>query len=149
MLLDFCYYAQSCYKHLYIFGVNINFYFPGINVKEFNFWIIWFLLFRCSVVSGSFVTPWTVARQVPLSLGFPRQESWSGLPFPSHLPNPGIKPMPPALAGRFFTSELPGNPGSYVVICLGFKEIERLISRVVIFYIDTSNVWMVQSPQPC
>ena len=46
----------------------------------------------CSVVSD-FVTPWTVARQAPLSMGFSRQEYWSGLPFPSpgDLPDPGIK----------------------------------------------------------
>ena len=51
----------------------------------------------CSVMSGS-VTPWTVARQAPLSLGFSRQEYWSGLPFPSpgDLPDPGIKPTFPA-----------------------------------------------------
>ena len=47
-----------------------------------------------------FVTPKTIALQVPLSMGFPRQEYWSGLPFPSpgDLPNPGIKPMSLALA---------------------------------------------------
>ena len=46
-----------------------------------------------------FVTPWTVARQAPLSMGFPRQECWSGLSFPSpwDLLNPGIKLAPPAL----------------------------------------------------
>ena len=50
-----------------------------------------------------FVTPWTVAQQVPLSMGFLKQENWSGLPFPSprDLPDPGIKPACPALAGRF------------------------------------------------
>ena len=58
------------------------------------------------VVCDSLVTPWTVALQA-LSMGFPRQEYWSGLPFPSpgNLPNPGIKltsPVSPALAGRFF-----------------------------------------------
>ena len=44
-------------------------------------------------------TPWTVARQAPLSVGFPRQEYWSGLPFPppGDLPDPGIEPVPPAL----------------------------------------------------
>ena len=44
-------------------------------------------------------TPWTVARQAPLSMGFPRQEYWSGLPFPSpgDLPDPGIKHASPAL----------------------------------------------------
>ena len=54
------------------------------------------------------VTPWTVARQLPLSIEFSRHEHWSGLPFPipGDLPDPGIKPMSfvsPALAGRFFT----------------------------------------------
>ena len=51
-----------------------------------------------------FVTPWTVARQVPLSMEFSRQEYWSGLPFPSpgDLPNPGIEPASPAWAGGFF-----------------------------------------------
>ena len=45
------------------------------------------------------VTPWTVAHQAPLSMGFPKQEQWSGLPFPSpgDLPNPGIQPRSPAL----------------------------------------------------
>ena len=56
-----------------------------------------------------FATPWTVALQAPLSVGFSRQENWSGLPFPTlgDLPNPGIEPMSltfPALASRFFTT---------------------------------------------
>ena len=48
----------------------------------------------------------------PLSIGLPRQEYWSGLPFPSPggLPDPGIKPESPALAGGFFTTEPPGKP---------------------------------------
>ena len=55
------------------------------------------------------VTLWTIARQAPLSMGFSRQEYWSGLPCPppGDLPNPGIKPeslMSPALVGRFFTT---------------------------------------------
>ena len=53
--------------------------------------------------------PWTVAHQAPLSMGFSRQEYWSGLPFPSpgDLPDPGIEPvslMSPGLAGTFFTA---------------------------------------------
>ena len=58
------------------------------------------------------VTPWTVACQAPLSMAFPRQEYWCGLPFPSpvDLPNPGIKPASPALVGRCFTIEPPGKP---------------------------------------
>ena len=56
-------------------------------------------------------TPWTVACQAPLSLGFPRQEYWSGLPCPSlgDLPDPGIDPESPALTGRFFITEPPGK----------------------------------------
>ena len=62
-------------------------------------------------MSDFFVTPWTVARQASLSMGFTRQEYWSGLPFPSpeDLRDPGIKPMSPALAGRFFITEPPGD----------------------------------------
>ena len=63
-------------------------------------------------MSNSFVTPWAVAHQAPLSMGFLRQEYWSGLPFPSlgDLPHRRIKPLFPALAGGFFTSEPPGKP---------------------------------------
>ena len=55
------------------------------------------------------VTPWTVAHQAPLSMGFCRQEYWSGLPFcpPGDLPDPGIEPtslMSPSLVGGFFTT---------------------------------------------
>ena len=54
-----------------------------------------------------FATPWTVAHQAPMSMGFPRQEYWRGLPFPTlgDLPKPGIKQISletPALPGRFF-----------------------------------------------
>ena len=61
-----------------------------------------------------FGTPWTVARQAPLSMEFSRQEYWSRLPFPSpgDLSDPGIEPAFPeslAMAGRFFTTELPGK----------------------------------------
>ena len=57
-------------------------------------------------------TPWTVAHQAPLSMGFSRQEYWSGLPFPSpgDLPDPGIEPWSPALQADSLPSELPGKP---------------------------------------
>ena len=59
-----------------------------------------------------FVSPWTVARQAPLSMGFSRQEYWSGLPFPSpgDLPNPRIKAGSPALQADSLPSEPPGKP---------------------------------------
>ena len=66
-----------------------------------------------SVISES-VTPWTIAHQAPLSMGYPRQNYWSVLPFPppEDLPDPGIKPTPltsPVLAGGFFTNASPGK----------------------------------------
>ena len=66
------------------------------------------LLFRVRL----FASPWTVAHQAPLSMGFSRREYWNGLPFPSpgHLPDPGIEPASSALAGGFFTAETPGKP---------------------------------------
>ena len=56
-----------------------------------------------------FVTPWTTAHQAPLSMGLPRQEYWSGLPCPflGNLPNPGIKPVSPAVQVDFLNAELP------------------------------------------
>ena len=57
-----------------------------------------------------FVTPWTVAHQTPLSMGFSKQEYWSGLPFsfPEDLPKPGIEPGSPALQADSLTYELQG-----------------------------------------
>ena len=59
-----------------------------------------------------FATPWTVAYQVPPSMGFCRQECWSGLPYPSpgDLPDPGIEPWSPALLADALPSEPPGKP---------------------------------------
>ena len=64
-------------------------------------------------------TLWTVACQVPLSVGFPRQEYWSGLPcpLPGDLPDPGIKPLSlisPVLAGGFYTTGKNGKGIAFV-----------------------------------
>ena len=58
------------------------------------------------------VTPWTVACQVPLSMGFSGQEFWTGLPFPSpgDLPDPGIEPASPVLQKHSLPTEPPGKP---------------------------------------
>ena len=58
------------------------------------------------------VTPWTVASQAPLSIGFSRQEYWNGLPFssPGDLTDPGIKPRSSALHADSLLTELPGKP---------------------------------------
>ena len=62
---------------------------------------------------------WTVAPQAPLSMGFPRQEYWSGLPFPStrDLPDPRIKPRSPVVQANSLLTELPGKLLSYRARC--------------------------------
>ena len=78
-----------------------------------------------SVTSGYFETPWAVALQTPLSMGFSRQEYWSGLPLPSpgDLPNPGIESGSPTLQADSLPSEPPGFyhlsvfPAEFSVIC--------------------------------
>ena len=62
------------------------------------------------------VTPWTVAHQAPLSMGFSKQEYCSGLPFPSprDLPDPGIKPRSPALQAYSLPIELSGKPHLHI-----------------------------------
>ena len=69
-------------------------------------------------MSDSLAIPWTVTHQAPLSMGFPDQEYWSGLPFPSpgDLPDPGMEPTSPALTGGFFTTEPPGKPRKFIEI---------------------------------
>ena len=58
-----------------------------------------------------FATPWTVARQAPPTMGFSRQEYWSGLSFPSlgYLADPGAEPQSPALQNRYLNTEPPGK----------------------------------------
>ena len=68
-----------------------------------------------------FTTPWTAAHQVPLSMGFSRQEYGSGFPLPSpgDLPDPGTEPVSlvsPAVAGGFLTTALPGKPHNIVTV---------------------------------
>ena len=66
-----------------------------------------------------FETPWTVAQQAPMSMGFPKQEYWSGLPFtsPVDLPDPRIKPSFPVSWADSLMSETPRNPNivTYII----------------------------------
>ena len=70
-------------------------------------------------MSASCATLWTVAHQDPLSIGFPKPEYWSGLPFPppGNFPNLGIEPLSLALADGFFTTEQLANGSVEVVRC--------------------------------
>ena len=110
-----------------------------------------------------FATSWAVASQVPLSMGFSRQEYWSGLPFhsPGNLPEPGIEPASPALAGWFFffffffTTEPPGN--HLDLYCYGISLFNFILTQseenATMFspylsthtqfwsYMDHSNIW--------
>ena len=74
------------------------------------------LLFSCSVSSDSFVISWTVAHQTPLSMGFPRHEYWSALPFPSpgDLPDPGTEPISPQLQVNSLPLSLLGSLWDYI-----------------------------------
>ena len=75
-----------------------------------------------------FVIPWIVAHQAPLSMGFPREEYWNVLSFPSKgdISDPRIKPASPALAGELFTAEPPEKPGK--AIYQETKKTEKAIS---------------------
>ena len=90
---------------------------PNQSQKEIWAWTasLHVCMLSCLSHVQHFGTQWTVAHQAPLSMGFSRQEYWTGLSFPSpgDLPNPGIKPWSPALVGRFFmegaTKKAPHN----------------------------------------
>ena len=83
-----------------------------------------------------FVTPWTVARQASLSMGFSKQEYWSGLPSPPprDLPHPGIKPaslMSPALAGRFFTLSITWEAlSSYACVSISHSVVSNIPTTI-------------------
>ena len=84
-----------------------------------------------------FATPWTVACQAPLSRGFPRQEYWNGLPFPSpeDLPNPGIEPRSPELARQILLSAEP--PGKPMLVYLMLQRTRNWALRINGIYFPT------------
>ena len=98
-----------------------------------------------------FATPWTVALQAPLFMGFSRQEYWSGLPFPfpGNLPDPGIEPRSLALQADALTSEPPGKPNKAEVdVFLEFScffddpaDVGNLISGSSVFSKSSLNMW--------
>ena len=75
-----------------------------------------FVYFSHQVISNALWPPWTVPHQAPLSIGFSKQEYWSGLPFPSpgDLPNPGIEPASSALQADSLALSHLGSPTSYI-----------------------------------
>ena len=122
-------FSRACNAYFKVIYLSSNHYILGIVIYTFILYkndicYLCIIFLHIYVHTQSlhrvqlFVTPWTTAHQAPLSMGFPRQEYWSGLPFPSpgDLPNPGIEPSSPALAGGFLTTEPSGKP--YVYMCI-------------------------------
>ena len=104
-----------------------------------------------------FATPWTVTYQAPPSMGFSRQEYWSGLPFPSpgDLPDPGIEPGSPTLQADPLTSEPPGKAPNYLYWVWQSEESEPRVEpedpwirRKVKEADPQSCVWLPSSEQP-
>ena len=89
-----------------------------------------------------FATPWT-AYQAPPSMGFSRQECWSGLPFPSpgDLPNPGIKPRSPALWADALTSEPPGKSSTVTGINGKSQTKPRLNNGLLLLEQSSKFLW--------
>ena len=84
------------------------------------------------------MTPWTAAQHAPLSMGFPRQEYWKGLPFPSpgDLPHPGIEPVSPVLAGRSLTTEPLGkhySTADYIDLTVKIVNYIRILPQFIFF----------------
>ena len=111
------------YRFPFYFLVMSSRYIPDIDVLSYlsNFYILKMLPYIALLFSHCvqlLATPWTLVHQAPLSMGFPRQEYWSGLPFPSprDLPDPGIKLMFSALAGRFFTTFLSHQESPFLTL---------------------------------
>ena len=84
------------------------------------------------------MTPWTVAHQAPLSMGFPRQEYGSGLPFPSpeHLPNPGIESTSSVLQADSLPTELQVKCQKNIYFC--FIDCTKAFD-----YVDHSKLWKI------
>ena len=103
MGLSFLHYFQQieCFPPLFFYVTSVR-----VGTETVPVTISLFLC-GCQVMSDSFVTAWAIARQAPLSMGFPRQGHWSGLSFPSprDLLDPGINLTSPVLAGGFFITE--------------------------------------------
>ena len=91
--------------------------------------------------------PWTVANQAPLSVGFPRQESWHGLPFssPGDIPDQGTEPGSPALQADSLPTEPPEKPVKYINI--GYTKFpEECVRESNIMHGDIKGSWAEWGP---
>ena len=99
-----------------------------VNVKVKSLSCVWL-----------FVTPWTEDRQAPLSMGFSREEYWSGLPFPSpgDLSDPGTEPVSPALQADTLRSEPPGKPHIPIKLCVH----TRVYVCMLVYSVMCDSLW--------
>ena len=105
-------------------GGWLEVFFTEIRTEEFSFRDIVHVCLVTSVCVQLFVTPWAIARQTHLSMGFSREEYWSGLPCPppGDLPSPGIESMSPALQVDSLPFEPPGKPMNTTEVFLSFLQ---------------------------
>ena len=127
LIWKMCTYVYSLYKNLSGSALKahtwsyITLFFSWSSAKPTTWIVLKFTMWSEVVKSLSrvplFATPWTVAYQAPLTMGFSKQEYWSGLPFPSpgDLPDPGIEPGSPALQADALPSEPPGKPPKFTI----------------------------------
>ena len=120
-----------------------------------NFLCNAFSVFSRSSCVQLFATPWMVAHQIPLSMGLFRQEYWRGLPFPSpgDLPQPGIEPVFPALAGKFSTTEPAGKLRRDLIIFTPLTTAHRPppmtgLSQTQSELVESSGPWFPSTPVP-
>ena len=92
-------------------------------------------------MSNSFAIPWTIAHHVPLSIGFPREEYRSGLPFPSpgDLPNPGIKLASPAWHADSLLLSHQGSPILYIIHIIFVYNMYVIYVYTIYAYVDNIN----------
>ena len=122
--------------HAYCAYINPNLLiYPLVTISLFCM-----LVFSRSVMFDSAI-PWTIAHQAPLSMGFSRQEYWSGQPFSSQgdLPDPGIKPGSPAMKADTLPSEPPGGPKFAFHLCNYFCFADKFIRTL--FFSDSTYKW--------
>ena len=110
-----------------------------LHVLIFHSFYGWIMCVWVAQLCPALVTPWTVACQAPLSIGFSRQEYWSELSFPppGDFPNPGIEPRSPTLQVDSLPSEPAGKPSGWII----FHCIDT--SHVVCFSVELIDVWIV------
>ena len=121
---------------------GLHSFFTHTTILVFTFSVC---VLSCCCRVRLFVTLWTVAQQAPLSMGFSRQEYWTGLPCPppGDLPHPGIEPVSfvsPSLAGRFFTTSITWEASVSVQYSINYMRFSTLLYKIDFVLDDFSHL---------